>query len=141
MPVTKKPRKTTKKKSTKRNQHQKRPFLKKIWWLFWRLGLVAMLLLVVVFAYFDLVITKKFEGQKWSLPAHVYTRPLDVYVGQRVDLSEVLNELSELGYQKKTSAAEVTRVGQYYVDSNKSVSIYLREFIFWNETQKMNSLR
>ena len=122
MPVTKKPRKTTKKKSTKRNQHQKRPFLKKIWWLFWRLGLVAMLLLVVVFAYFDLVITKKFEGQKWSLPAHVYTRPLDVYVGQRVDLSEVLNELSELGYQKKTSAAEVTRVGQYYVDSMSSAA-------------------
>jgi len=137
MPVTKKPKRTTKKTSVKRNKRQqKSSFFKKVWSLLWRLGLAGVLVLVVLFAYFDLIITKKFEGQKWSLPAHVYTRPLDIYVGQRIDPSEVINELSELGYQAKASAAEVTRVGQYYFEPNDSVSIYLREFVFWNETQQ-----
>ena len=135
MPVKKKSKKATKKKSTKRSSRPQRPFFKKVWGLFWRLGLAVVLVLVGLFAYFDLVITKKFEGQKWSLPAHVYTRPMDIYVGQRITQSDVLNELTELGYQLRPSAGEVTRVGQYFVDANNSVSIFLREFVFWNETQ------
>lgn len=131
MPVTKNPKKT--KKNVKRRQ--KHFFSKKIRSLLWRLGLTTLVILIGVFAYLDIIITKKFEGQKWALPAHVYTRPMDIYVGQRVDQSEVLNELSELGYQAKASAVDVTRVGQYSIDPNVSISIYLREFIFWNETQ------
>ena len=151
MPAKKKSKKVTKKKSTKRgstkrtstkkksttrkNTRVQRSFLKTVWGLIWRLGLFAALVLVALFAYFDVIITKKFEGQKWSLPAHVYTRPLDIYVGQKISQSEILNELAELGYKAKSSAADVTRVGQYSVDANQSVSIYLREFVFWNEIQ------
>ena len=89
------------------------------------IGLVGLLCFT---AYLDISIRKKFEGQKWALPAHVYTRPMELYVGQRFDRNLVIAELTELGY---TSRLTMDRVGSYRMDGNR-LSIYQREFRFWD---------
>jgi penicillin-binding protein 1B len=40
--------------------------------------LVAVALYVV---YLDLLVTRQFEGRRWTLPAQVYAAPLELYAG------------------------------------------------------------
>ena len=45
-------------------------------WLAFKLGLVLFAGLLVTGIYLDSLIRDKFDGQKWQLPALVYSRPL-----------------------------------------------------------------
>lgn len=93
-----------------------------------RLAIIMFIAVLGFTAYLDVDIRRKFEGQKWALPAHVYTRPMELYVGQRIDLKLVQSELNELGYQE---LGDVQRVGSYRI-SNDRLEIYQREFRFWD---------
>ncbi len=76
------------------------------------LVVVALLFLVIIVLSFvalaiyvmrlDSVVRTKFEGQRWEIPAKVYARPLELYVGANVDAKSVKDELTLLGY-KNTS--------------------------------------
>jgi len=80
-----------------------------------------------------------FEGKKWALPAHVYTRAMDVYVGQNIRQTAILEELIELGYQKQSSQNLVNSAGKYFVQGN-SVFVFQRAFTFsgsHRESQKV----
>jgi len=98
---------------------------------FWllRLSIVLMVTALAGVAYLDISIRKAFEGQKWALPAHVYTRPMELYLGQRIPLNVLQQELHELGYQRRENA---TRVGSYSLTGNR-LHIYQRSFQFWDE--------
>ena len=78
--------------------------------------------------YLDIQIVKKFEGQKWALPAHVYTRPLELYTGLSMSQSLLIAELDELGYIARPNA---DRVGTFHITAN-SLTIFQREFQFWD---------
>lgn len=97
---------------------------------FWllRLGLLIAVPLLAYTVYLDANIRKKFEGQKWALPAHVYTRPLELYLGQKLDRALVQAELDELGYVER---GRLDRVGSFQFSLEK-LSIYQREFRFWD---------
>ncbi|NND82134.1 MAG: penicillin-binding protein 1B [Gammaproteobacteria bacterium] len=97
---------------------------------YWLLrGLVIFALAVLAYlVYLDVEIRKKFEGQKWALPAHVYTRPMELFVGQRIPVSLIEDELRELGYQAR---ADVDRIGSY-TRAGSQIQIYQREFQFWD---------
>jgi len=97
-----------------------------------RVALLGCVLLMAFTAYLDITIRKQFEGQKWALPAHVYTRPLELYVGQVLDRSIIEDELKELGYIEKQS---VDRVGSYRFSTNELV-IFQREFRFWDQLRE-----
>ena len=43
--------------------------------------------------YLDSLIHSKFDGQKWQLPAVVYSRPLELFPGQRLSVQQMLHEL------------------------------------------------
>ena len=93
-----------------------------------RLVVVCLIALLGYSAYLDISIRKKFEGQKWALPAHVYTRPMELYLGQKLDRAQVEEELLELGYQARN---DVQRVGSYQFEVAR-LSIHQREFQFWD---------
>jgi len=105
---------------------------------YWLLrGLVLTLVLLLGFtAYSDIKIRKQFEGQKWALPAHVYTRPMEFYVGQKIDRELVQAELEELGYQNRNS---IDRIGSYRF-STTELSIHQRAFQFWDGLQEQQQL-
>ena len=103
----------------------------------WRVSLLAFIGLLSFTAYLDISIRKKFEGQKWALPAHVYTRPMELYIGQRFDEELVLAELKELGY---TERAQLDKVGSFRLSDNE-LSIYQRDFRFWDTVRPQQVIR
>lgn len=102
---------------------------------FWK-GLLLKILLVgtLLFAglviYLDAWVTDKFEGKRWSLPAQVYARPLELYVGQRLPLADLRAELDMLGYRKRF---QLGKPGQYVISGTR-IDVYTRSFRFWDET-------
>ena len=98
----------------------------KYWFI--RVAVACTVILLGYSAYLDIKIRQKFEGQKWALPAHVYTRPMELYVGQTLKPELLLEELDELGYQPKFN---IDRVGSYVYSEDK-VDIHQREFRFWD---------
>ncbi len=59
----------------------------------------------------DARIQEVFDGPKWSIPARVYARPLELYAGLNVDRYTVSAELKRLGYQ--LTANPSSRAGQF----------------------------
>ena len=52
-------------------------------WLF-KLSLVGLVLLAGFAVYLDAVVQEKFSGKRWTVPAKVYARPLELFVGQKL---------------------------------------------------------
>jgi len=106
---------------------------------FWlvRLGFIALVPTLAYTVYLDITIRKQFEGQKWALPAHVYTRPLELYLGQKLDRELVQAELDELGYVDRPT---LDRVGSFRFSQNE-LAIYQREFRFWDGLRPQQIIR
>ena len=65
---------------------------------------VPLAALAVAFAgyvlYLDWLVTSRFDGRRWTLPAHVYARPLEIYAGMPLTADGLAAELKRLGYRK-----------------------------------------
>lgn len=89
--------------------------------------MIAVLTLAWV-AWLDLDVRAKFEGKRWSLPARIYARPLDLYAGTRLDPAEFERELALSGYHR---SPEPRRPGSYRRDGSR-FRLIAREFRFWD---------
>ena len=89
-------------------------------WLAAKLALVGFAFLLVTGIYLDSLIREKFDGQKWQLPALVYSRPLELYPGQRLSMQQMLHELKLLNYRQ---SKQPQGAGQYAAGGNKLVLI------------------
>ena len=99
------------------------------------LALIPLLLIMVMLGglgvylwHLDAVVRAKFEGHRWALPAKVYARPMELYVGSELTQQDVLGELNRLHYQSGTAATPGT-----YVASANQLIIHLRGFLFPDE--------
>ena len=72
-------------------------------WLF-KLSLVGLVLLAGFAVYLDAVVQEKFSGKRWTVPAKVYARPLELFVGQKLSRQDFLTELDALGYRREGAA-------------------------------------
>ena len=85
------------------------------WWpLLFKLLLVAVVLSALALLYMDASIRSRFEGQRWTLPAKVYARPLELYAGLTLTAEELAIELELLGYQP---VDKPQRPGEMHVQS------------------------
>ncbi|MGL4206921.1 MAG: penicillin-binding protein 1B [Aeromonadaceae bacterium] len=105
-------------------------------WLAAKLSLVLFACLLVTGIYLDSLIREKFDGQKWQLPALVYSRPLELYPGQRLSQKQMLHELKLLNYRQ---SAKPQGAGQYAVGGNKVVLIR-RAFHFGDGSEQARPL-
>jgi penicillin-binding protein 1B len=67
---------------------------------------------VAYVAYLDFHVRQQFDGKRWSLPARVFARPLELYVGLPLTPDDFDTELSSLHYQPVSSprqAGEMSR--------------------------------
>ncbi|NVJ50988.1 MAG: penicillin-binding protein 1B [Gammaproteobacteria bacterium] len=85
------------------------------------IGLVA---LIALFIYSDAEIREKFDGNRWLVPAKVYSRSMMLLEGEQLAMSELLMELRNLNYRKVIKA---TSPGQYEQYDNNFI-IYIRGF-------------
>jgi penicillin-binding protein 1B len=92
-------------------------------------GLVALAAWLVVL---DRQVVRQFEGRRWNLPAQVYARPLEVYVGVRLSADEFQAELAALGY----SRTDKPRGQGSYSRNGSRFKLVSRPFQFWDGPQE-----
>ena len=115
-----------------------RYYLSSFYWRYktvlWLIGgvLLALILLLAGFCiYLDAVVRDKFEGKRFSLPAKVYARPLELFSGKSLSADALHWELKLLGYQQ---VAQVKDAGQYSVGASQFV-VYSKPFTYWDGAQ------
>ncbi|KRW58643.1 penicillin-binding protein 1B [Pseudomonas sp. TTU2014-080ASC] len=118
---------------TKRRSGGKRPWLG---WLF-KLGLVGLVVFAVFAVYLDAVVQEKFSGKRWTVPAKVYARPLELFVGEKLAKDDFLKELDALGYRRESS---VSGPGGVSVAGN-AIELHSRGFQFFDGMEPSQRVR
>jgi penicillin-binding protein 1B len=85
----------------------------------------------------DIVVTGKFEGARWSLPARVYAAPVEIFTGQRLPPSDFENALRRAGYRE---AARLDRPGDYRRQGESSLQFFARRFDYWDGSEPARRL-
>ena len=108
-------------------------------WLGWaiKLSVVGLVILAGFAIYLDAVVQEKFSGKRWTIPAKVYARPLELFVGQKLARSDFLAELDALGYRREKA---VSGPGGASVASN-DVELHTRGFQFYEGAEESQRLR
>lgn len=120
----------------KRKASKKQGFWRRWSGLMIKLGLVGLVLLAGLTIYLDAVVQEKFSGKRWAVPAKVFARPLELYVGQQLSRDDFITELSALGY-RTTSA--VRQPGQMSASASQ-VDVHTRGFQFFEGTEPSQRL-
>ncbi|HID45189.1 MAG TPA: penicillin-binding protein 1B [Chromatiaceae bacterium] len=102
-------------------------------WFKWLVGLMLLAMLVVggYSLYLSQVVRVKFEGKRWAIPARVYARPLELYVGADITPSRLQAELQALGYRKVRKVSSVAQWSQ----SGSRFTFHTRDFLFWDGSE------
>ncbi len=125
------------KKNTRKTTAPRKSLLGAFWAPIIVLACIAALLGAVYTIYLDLRVRSQFEGARWSLPAKVYARPLQVYPGQKMSGTGLATELDRLGYRRSEN---LVGPGSYRVVSGH-ISVASRSFRFWDGLQPTKQIR
>ena len=87
--------------------------------------------------YLSQVVTIKFEGKRWAVPARVFARSLELYAGASITPEMLKAELNRLGYRHQKQPSQAGTWGK----SGNTFRINTRDFQFWDETVLAQRLR
>lgn len=90
-----------------------------------KLGLILLVGSLSYSIYLDQIIARKFEGQKWHLPAQVFSRSMALYPEVAVSHAQLIAELKLLGYRKVVNPRQV---GEFSA-SKARVDLWRRPFL------------
>lgn len=93
--------------------------------------LLLMLALAGYLVYLDHTVRQQFEGRRFALPARVYARPLELFVGKRLEPDQLVAELKMLLY---SATDDPGNPGQYGRKAD-TLSIHVRDFVYWDGAQ------
>ncbi|MGB5305866.1 MAG: penicillin-binding protein 1B [Gammaproteobacteria bacterium] len=124
------------KRRTRRRKKSRRKtlFRRSVW-----IPLFTLLALVITgyVVFLDYQVRHQFTGKRWSLPARVYARPLELYAGQQLTADQFVTELTALGYRSVRSPRQ-----QGEFSRNRNVfHLITRPFIFWDGTEDKHNVR
>lgn len=102
-----------------------------------KLSIVAIVLLAGVLMYLDAVVQEKFSGKRWTVPAKVYARPLELFAGQKLTKQDFLTELNALGYRNESSASSSGAVST----NGNTVDLHTRGFQFYEGVEPAQAIR
>ena len=99
---------------------------------------IALSILALIFytLYLDNVIRQKFDGKRWSLPAVVYARPLELYAGLKLSADQLEKELLLAGYRKERHPEHPGGYGR----TADTVHLVSRDFHFPEGLEKSSRL-
>jgi penicillin-binding protein 1B len=102
-----------------------------------KLSLVGLVVLAGFAVYLDAIVQEKFSGKRWTIPAKVYARPLELFVGQKLTRDDFLIELDALGYRRESVA---NGPGAAAVNGN-TVDLNTRGFQFYEGMDPAQQVR
>lgn len=133
--MAKNTRRSGRRRKQSRSSARKRPGLIRRFWL------PTLLLLLLPGAgyviWLDHTVRTQFEGKRWAVPATVYARPLELYVGRSLTPAQLGTELDALGYRQ----AEDTRRPGTWRRSGTGVELSTRPFAFWDGAEPAQRIR
>jgi penicillin-binding protein 1B len=102
----------------------------------WSTRLLALLFLFalagsVYLLYLDHRVRTTFEGKRWAVPAQVYGRPLELYVGAAIGREQLETEFKHLGYQKVSHP----RKAASWSRNRERFLVRTRPFRFWDGSE------
>ena len=108
-------------------------------WLGWaiKLSLVGLVVLAGFAIYLVAIVQEKFSGKRWTIPAKVYARPLELFAGQKLSKEDFLTELDALGYRREPVA---NGPGAAAVNGN-TVDLNTRGFQFYEGMESAQPVR
>lgn len=112
-------------------------FKSKLFYLFSRGFLLAIVAGLAWVVWLDIQVLQQFSGKKWSVPARVYARPMELYPSAAVSTEMLARELLVLGYRQ---VSKPTRAGQFKRSSN-SIHLISRPFRFWDGDEAARELK
>ena len=102
-----------------------------------RLFLFLAIVLAGYITWLDYQVRHQFTGKRWSLPARVYARPMELYAGLELSAEQFLSELKALHYRP---VAKAVSSGQFSRDGN-SFQLLSRSFDFWDGREAGRNIR
>ncbi len=128
--------KTKKKKSSrkKNNRSGLGRWLKKTFLYLLLFGTIGLSLYTL---YLNSIIKDKFEGRRWSIPARVYARSLELYPGIKISARELEKELRLAGYRKDKAPSTQ---GSFSRKGNR-IDVVSRQFSFPDGDEPSRKLR
>jgi penicillin-binding protein 1B len=115
------------KKRSRKKPKNGRPVLK----FMLKLCLAALVAGALVLIYMDAKITGTFTDKMWELPAKVFARPLELFVGADIGADDMAYELKLLGYRNKSQLRSPGDISRYKGQFN----VYTRGFVFPQEKE------
>ncbi|WP_312359455.1 penicillin-binding protein 1B [Stutzerimonas balearica] len=108
-------------------------------WLGWvvKLLIVGLVILAGFAVYLDAIVQEKFSGKRWTIPAKVYARPLELFVGQKLAKDDFLAELDALGYRREKAVAGPGGVSV----AGNNVEMQTRGFQFYEGAEESRRIR
>ena len=135
-------KKRTKKKSVKRKAKAKNKSGKSWFGRFIKKTILYSILfgglfLVLYSLYLNSIIKEKFEGRRWSIPAKVYARSLELYPGLALSARQLEKELQLAGYRKdRASSTEGS-----FSRNGQRLEVVTRQFHFPDGEETSHKLR
>jgi penicillin-binding protein 1B len=80
----------------------------------------------------DRLVTQQFQGRHWSVPAHVYAAPLELYAGAPVSAGDLEEELRRLHYR----AGDPTAGAGFYRRHGNTFDVHTRRVRFIDEQRE-----
>ncbi len=133
--MPKKSKTNTKKRHKNNKTTKKNVRLRRLKRLFIVVSIMALMLYTL---WLDHRIRFEFEGKRWSLPARVFAQATELYIGQQISLSDIEEELQNLGYLNSKYLAPA---GRFHVKNANTIDITTRDFQFWDGNEPKRSLR
>lgn len=126
-----------KKRPVRRRGSRKRRKARRVHFPWVKLLLSLLVLFIGYVAFLDFQVYRHFEGKRWSLPARVYARPLELYVGRALTADQFVTELKALGYRFTSRAKRSGEVSR----NRDRFQLVSRPFRFWDGDEPSRNLR
>ena len=122
---------------TKRSTKRQAGLLRRWWRGLLAVGLLGLLLTFAYSIHLSQSVRVAFDGKRWSIPARVFARPLELYVGAQISDEQLRYELGLLGYRAVSKVSDNAQ----WSESNGVYQIASRAFEFWDGPQWGQKLR
>jgi penicillin-binding protein 1B len=102
-----------------------------------RLLILGLILTGAYVAWLDLHVRSQFEGRRWSVPARIYARAVELYPGMRLEPEALEQALRAAGYQARAGAGR----NATYARRGNTFHVHTRPFRFWDGEQSAQRVR
>lgn len=100
-------------------------------WRILQAALIGLAVLIAWMIYLNAVVRERFEGQRFTIPARVYSEAQELYAGAPLSADQAQALLEQLGYR---ASERIDQPGRYQ-RGGQTLRVHTRGFNFWDEVE------